>query len=197
MKKAGKIFAVLYVLLSGILVSGCGQFKDEIADRLGPKDQWCEKTFAYKKGGKNLEVNCAFYYSETGYNNSKCRDDVEIGPGLTIVLTPANGVQVKNELVQELFGDINGYIVKNFPKDGKIEYAAGEDEQPKSIQLNDTVWSAIYTLKLGSGSKISIPDCLKADNKNKYIDFTKSSDLDLASIMSDILVGQVLDRLGV
>jgi len=169
MKKYVKILTIVAVVLSGMLVTGCDDLKEEFE---GPKDKWLEKEVSYSKtdGGISANATVYLYYTDKsepeieGLNN-----DITLHKGLNIFFVPeeVEAGEAASILYSTLKNSLNNkkepYAYYYLAKDTKTSIT--DDEGTKSYTMNDTLWTTFCTLnpstKATATNSIPYPLCHK------------------------------------
>ena len=147
MKKFTKILTAAAVLLSTLLITGCGAAENLKEALSAPKDTWFRKEVTYKSGSgeneKSTELVVFMLYSEDGYTSNDLRSDVTVGPGLTVVVISKN--EVSNEVVSELVG--KKFLIKTFSNTEQTVVEGGTDDTTSTdtkIKVSANKWNLIY-----------------------------------------------------
>ena len=150
MKKFTKILTAAAVLLSTLLITGCGAAENLKEALSAPKDTWFRKEVTYKSGSGETEesTDLVVYmcYSDTGYTASNLKKGVTFESGLTVVVIAKN--QDSSNTVNEVVnGLVHGkYLLKTFSdkKETEVDADGETSTGKKSITMSPTKWNIIY-----------------------------------------------------
>lgn len=145
-----KNLAIFSVLAAVFVFASC----DHILKEVSPKDTWIKEPIDYKVGSETVSLMCYLYYSDSGTTTN----NETIDSGLTIVVNTSS-----DEAAVKLFGSgatVKTYIIKNFPKDSKIDGS--------SVTINDTLWAGLGVVRNFSKKTTSTPECLSMSGYDKF-----------------------------
>ncbi|QNL98292.1 hypothetical protein [Treponema sp. Marseille-Q4132] len=144
-----KIMAIFSVLAAVFVFASC----DDVLKEVAPKDTWIAEPIDYKVGSETVSLMCYLYYSDSGTTTPK----ETIDPGLTIVVRASTDAEAVKLLGS---GTAQNYIIKNFPKDSKIDGG--------SVTINDTLWAGVGIVRNFSKKTTSTPECLSMAGYDKF-----------------------------
>lgn len=216
MKKASKIFAIVFAVMLVSLFSGCALLSELWNKVKGPVDEWTnfEVTMTYKGTQVNLDVYCM--YVKDGFTNKNMKTDYTFNEeGLAIVVAPyiesgdsgstSEDKTTKEEyaeILKEFFGDeFNTSYLYKFWKNGEAvifnkDSEGNIKEDGKAIKMSQTAWNLIYAgSKYGAGLEIDdeagLPFCLNQKNKS-YKEYKLDKDDMWKKILAAILINKLL-----
>lgn len=216
MKKASKIFAIVFAVMLVSLFSGCALLSELWNKVKGPVDEWTnfEVTMTYKGTQVNLDVYCM--YVKDGFTNKNMKTDYTFNEeGLAIVVAPyiedgdtavGEGATEKqknyNAILTEFFGEqFNTSYIYKFWKNGEAvifnkDSEGNIKEDGKAIKMSQTAWNLIYAgSKYGAGLEIDddagLPYYLSTKGK-VFDEYTLDKDEMWKKILAAILINKLL-----
>ena len=153
-----KIMAIFSVLAAVFVFASC----DDVLKEVAPKDTWIAEPIDYKVGSETVSLMCYLYYSDSGTTTP---NNTTIDPGLTIVVRASSTGDAAN-LFQNAAATYKTYVIKNFPKDSKIDGS--------SVTINDTLWAGLGVVRNFSKKTTSTPECLSMAGYQEFGTFTES-----------------------
>lgn len=146
-----KNLAIFSVLAAVFVFASC----DHILKEVSPKDTWIKEPIDYKVGSETVSLMCYLYYSDSGTTTN----NETIDSGLTIVVRASSTEEAAN-LFQDAAATYKTYVIKNFPKDSKIDGS--------SVTINDTLWAGLGVVRNFSKKTTSTPECLSMSGYDKF-----------------------------
>ena len=180
MNKLIKIISIAAILLAGLMIMGCEDFKEEFE---GPKNMWLEKEVTYNKTGGDGGAKATVYLYYTDDENpavSGLNEDIDLKPGLNIVFVPdkPKGSETASALYTTFKNTLNGsdnpYAVFNLKKNEELSIADDTSESPFNIKMTDAKLTAfcIANTKTKNSATNEIPYPLCHDSYSS-VDITK------------------------
>lgn len=171
-----KLFVLFAVIFCAMMFTGC------LFDFEETKDTWFCREFNYGES----EVKCYFFYSDSGFEYADMRDDVEIGPGMTIIVLPTEGSPLLESIGEEHF------VIKTWARGSSLEIGEGEDgEAARTINMSDNIWKLLYIGIIGN-SHCSTPAVLSdTETRTPLEDLTNFS---WKKMLAQFLTDKLLDE---